>query len=110
MGMQELFTTVRDSLTTERVFGNPQEIRGQTVIPVAAILGGAGGGSGTDPKGQQGEGGGFGVHARPVGVFVFREGRVSWRPAIDVSRLITVAGIVAIVYFFRRPRSRHLQS
>jgi hypothetical protein len=35
-----------------------------------------------------------GVTARPVGAFVVRDGEVCWRPAIDVSRLLTMAEVV----------------
>jgi hypothetical protein len=32
--------------------------------------------------------------ARPLGAFVIRKGRVRWRPALDVSRLLTTAELV----------------
>jgi hypothetical protein len=32
--------------------------------------------------------------ARPLGAFVIRNGRVRWRPALDVSRLLTTAELV----------------
>lgn len=36
----------RDALSVRRVFGDPYEIDGMTIIPVARISGGAGGGGG----------------------------------------------------------------
>jgi hypothetical protein len=75
-----------------------------TVIAAAAVAGGAGGGTGTDPTGQQGEGAGFAATARPVGAYVIKGGRVTWRPAIDPNRIITIAGMIAIAYLLRRPR------
>jgi hypothetical protein len=33
------------------------------------------------------------VTARPVGAFVVRDGEVCWRPAIDVTRLLSAAGV-----------------
>ncbi|MGY1663443.1 hypothetical protein ACI78Q_19635 [Geodermatophilus sp. SYSU D00705] len=32
--------------------------------------------------------------ARPLGAFVVRDGRVRWRPAVDVTRLLTTAEVV----------------
>ncbi len=57
-----------------------------------------------DAEGASGEGGGFGVSARPVGAFVFKDGEATWKPAIDVTRIVVVCGLVAIAYFFFRWR------
>jgi hypothetical protein len=44
---------------------------------------------------QPGEGGGgFGVWARPIGAYVVREGRVEFRPAIDVAALALCATLL----------------
>jgi uncharacterized spore protein YtfJ len=64
------------------------------VIPVASVAAGAGGGSGSDAeRGGQGEGGGFGASGRPIGAYVIEDGRVSWRPAVDVNAAILRAGV-----------------
>jgi hypothetical protein len=68
------------------------------------VAGGAGGGGGHDERGQEGEGGGFGVIARPAGAYVVKDGRVWWRPAVDVNRLIAAVGAVAIAYLFTSVR------
>jgi len=94
----------RDTYTVRRVFGDPVEKDGVTVIPVAMITGGGGGGSGMtaepdDPS--EGEGGGFGGMARPAGVYVVRADSVEWQPAIDVTVLglagILLAALIAVV-------------
>jgi hypothetical protein len=54
--------------------------------------------------GQQGEGGGFGVGARPADAYVIKDGRVRWRPAVNVNRLVASIGAVAIAYLFTRVR------
>ena len=55
-------------LTVKRVFGEPFEKDGVTIIPAARVQGGAGGGSGEDPQSQgKGSGSGFAMTARPVG-------------------------------------------
>jgi uncharacterized spore protein YtfJ len=80
------------------VFAEPYETDGVTVIAAATVAGGAGGGGGHDEHGQEGEGGGFGVAARPAGAYVIKDGRVQWRPAVDVNRLFATIGAVAIAY------------
>ena len=107
MKVTEALGNASDAITVRRVFAEPYEKDGLTVIAAAAVTGGAGGGSGTDPKGQQGEGAGFGANARPVGAYVIKDGHVTWRPAIDVNRIITVVALLALTYLLRRrPRSR----
>ena len=72
MKVAELVTTVRDAITASRVFAEPYETDGVTVIAAATVAGGAGGGGGHDERGQEGEGGGFGVRARPAGAYVIK--------------------------------------
>jgi uncharacterized spore protein YtfJ len=90
----------RDALTVKRVFGDPVERDGVTVIPAAAVRGGAGGGGEGGESG--GGGGGFGIVARPIGAYVIRDGTVSWRPAIDANRLLLL--LAALVYVLARRR------
>jgi hypothetical protein len=52
------------------------------------------------------------MHARPAGVYVIKEGQATWRPAVDVNKIIMGAQLVAITAFltlgFRRwVESRH---
>ncbi|MDY7090346.1 MAG: sporulation protein [Actinomycetota bacterium] len=82
-----------------RVFGEPVAGNGTVMLPVAKISGGGGGGDGVGPvaEGQpQGSGGGFGTAARGLGVFVLRDGRVTWHPAIDINRIVLGGQIVAV--------------
>lgn len=104
MKLEELVTTARDALTVRRVFAEPFTHDGVTIIAAARVAGGGGGGGGQDDKGQQGEGGGFGVQARPAGVYVIKEGKVSWMPAVDVNRLVPIIGVVAVVGMLTRVR------
>jgi uncharacterized spore protein YtfJ len=107
-----------DGASADRVFGTPV-VRGDlTVLPVAKIGGGGGGGSGTGPAVEGSEtgglGGGFGLMAKPLGVFVIKDGTVRWRPAIDVNKVILGGQIVAVTALLvvrafikaRRPRRR----
>jgi uncharacterized spore protein YtfJ len=95
--LQEMISKLHDTISVRRVFGEPYTVEGVTFVPVASVAGAAGGGSGDDPKGGSGEGGGFGGSGRPVGAYVIQDGNVSWRPAVDVNRVITLGGIVLIV-------------
>ncbi|HEX6400677.1 MAG TPA: spore germination protein GerW family protein [Actinomycetota bacterium] len=88
----------KEAITVRRVFGEPYEKNGVTVIPAARVQGGAGGGTGEGPEGQgRGGGSGFGVNARPVGAFVIKGDEVAWRPAVDVNRAILGAQVVAVL-------------
>ena len=94
-GIEAVFDQVRgsrDALSVRRVFGDPYELDGVTVIPVARVTGGAGGGGGTgegpDGKGTgSGAGTGFGLSSRGIGVYEVRDGKVEWKPAVDVTSL-----------------------
>jgi uncharacterized spore protein YtfJ len=109
MTLADQVATVREALTVSRVFGEAYERGAVTVIPVAVVRGGAGGGGGKKPEtGDEGEGGGFGLVARPAGAYVIRDDVVSWQPAVDVNRIVTlgVAGWVAAVWLLSRSLRR----
>src|ERR1019366_7295920 len=100
MQPEDILNQVREVATVRQVFGEPYEKDGMLVVPVARIRGGGGGGSdlpGGAEKGRQGRGGGFGIDSRPLGVYVIRDGTVSWQPAIDVTRIVLQGQVVAIV-------------
>lgn len=103
----------RDALTVKRVFGDSYDVDGVTVIPVARLSGGAGGGGGeaSDDESDEsrGYGSGFGIGARPIGVYEVKDGSVQWKPVIDVTQItkgaLVLAGIAAVcvaVIFWRR--------
>jgi uncharacterized spore protein YtfJ len=109
MDFSEAISSARDSVTANRVYGEPYERNGLVVIPAAEVMGGAGGGSGDQPDGQSGRGGGFGLRARPVGAYVVRGDDVSWQPAFDLNRVILgcqLLGLAAILLTHRRLRRR----
>lgn len=98
MEVQEVLAQARDAMTVKRVFGEPYEKNGITVIPAARVQGGAGGGGGEGPEGQgRGSGTGFGLSARPVGAYLIRGDEATWRPAVDLNRIVLGGQIVAIV-------------
>jgi uncharacterized spore protein YtfJ len=108
----QMVAQARDAITVKRVYGDPIERDGTTVIPAAAVSGGGGGGGGVDDQGQTGAGTGFGMHARPVGAFVIRDGKVRWQPVDDpmgkamvVATTITV-GLLVVRSIVRKRRRR----
>ena len=118
MDMDKVMDHARDAMTVKRVFGDPYEKDGLTIIPVANVMGGAGAGGGTS-KGaadaaagddavtgdayagsgapDTGYGMGYGVRATPAGVYVIDAGEVTWKPALDMNRLTAQRAIVVVV-------------
>lgn len=123
--LDEIIKGTRDTYTVGRVFGDPIERDGVTIIPVATVAGGGGGGSGIEaaphhdlelPEGaeggapktapSEGSGGGFGGMAKPAGVYVIKDGDVSFQPTVDVNKLASGAffltGIVVVFALLTR--------
>lgn len=92
MNVQEMIAKTQDALTVKKVFGEPFEKNGITVIPAARVRGGAGGGGG-----DMG-GGGFGLNASPAGAFVINGERVHWEPAVDVNKAFMVGAIALLAF------------
>ena len=90
MDLQSVLVGAQDALTVRRVFGEAITMGETTLLPAAVIGGGGGGGA----NGAQG-GAGFGMQGRPSGVFVIRNGEVSWKPAVDVNRIVMGGQLVA---------------
>jgi hypothetical protein len=101
--VNELMQQTRDSLTVTRLFSEPDERNGITVIPVALVRGGGGGGGGGEGAGPDGVGTGpvraADSRLRPSRLACTSStgNRVSHRPAVDVNRIILGGQIVGIV-------------
>jgi uncharacterized spore protein YtfJ len=106
-GVIDTIAHTLESNTSRRAYGEPVTIGEVTVIPAARVIGrgGGGGGGGVDSdhpgdhqhRGGEGSGGGLMQSARPVGALVVKGSEVSWRPAVDVNRIILGGQVVAIV-------------
>ncbi len=70
MNATDVVTKVRDAMTVRTAIGEP-------VV--------------------QDTGGGFGMTSTPIGAFVIKDGDVSWRPAIDINKIVLGSQIVAVV-------------
>jgi uncharacterized spore protein YtfJ len=100
MDVREILAQATEAPHVRRVFGEPIERDGVVVVPAATVRGGAGGGSGSEKDARQGGGGGFGLVARPAGVYVIKGGDAQWRPALDLNRVILggqIFGVVALL-------------
>jgi uncharacterized spore protein YtfJ len=102
VNIQQILERITGDAPVQKVFGDPIERDGALVIPVAIVLGAGGGGSatgrtpGTDGT-SAGGGGGFAFTARPVGVYVIRNGEAQWRPAVDANRAILGGQLLGLV-------------
>ena len=99
---------------------SPWSETGSTVIPAATVIGGGGSGGGegvgqplakaeaerTRKAAGSGFGSGFGGVMWPAGAFEIRDGRVTWRPAIDLTRVLLMALTLAIAVVRARGRRR----
>src|SRR5436305_14586711 len=70
MNAIELVNQPKDTINVRRVYGEPYQEDGLTIIPAANVMGGGGAGGDTEGNG----GGGFGVRARPAGAWVIKAG------------------------------------
>jgi uncharacterized spore protein YtfJ len=96
--VDEMLAGARDAITVQRVFGDPIESEGVTIVPAAKVVGGGGGGGDNENNG----GGGFRIGARPVGAYVIKDGDVSWQPAVDVNRIVAMTFLLGLVFALRR--------
>jgi uncharacterized spore protein YtfJ len=100
--VRQMIEEARDVMTGRRVYSEPYERNGVTVILASRVQGGGGGGAGHDSKaseggaGQSGWGGGFGLNAGPVGAFVIHGDDVHFVPALDLNRVIAGGQLVAL--------------
>jgi uncharacterized spore protein YtfJ len=96
--VDELLEGARNAITVKRVYGDPIEGDGVTVVPAAVVRGGAGGGGDSEHNG----GGGFGLQARPAGAWVIKGGEATWKPAVDVNRFLALAFVLVLAFALRR--------
>jgi uncharacterized spore protein YtfJ len=104
MTTKDILDRASGVLGPDRVYGTPYTSDGITVIPAVSVRGGGGGGGGTtlDDSGQpseSGDGGGFGVSARPAGVVVIDGDQVRWKVPFDLNRAIAGGQLVGVAFF-----------
>jgi uncharacterized spore protein YtfJ len=98
MDPQLVLQQAEEAMTARRVFGDPVQVEGVTVLPVAKVGGGGGGGQKGEHSNDSGVG--FGLGVQPAGVFVIRDGDAKWRPALNLNRVILGGQIVGLAAIF----------
>ena len=98
--LQKRFSDIQTKAGAKAVFGDPVELDGRKIIPVASVTYGFGMGGGMGPKREEGEapgggGGGGGVRVQPVAVIEVVDGKVRVQPIVNVTRLALMAMCVA---------------
>src|SRR5258708_27440222 len=102
-----MVATLKDSATVRNVYGDPIQAGAKTIVPVAKVAYGFGGGEAKDEK--HGFGGGGGVQAKPIGVLEITDAQTRWVPLNPFRTLAMAAGIGMFVGMFlgrRRERRR----
>lgn len=99
-----LIDTIRNAIdglsenaSVRRVYGDPIEVEGKNIIPVARVGYGFGGGFGSGPEtsedGGEGGGGGGGVKTTPVGVLEVTESETRFIRFGNWKRLSLAVGV-----------------
>ena len=113
MGRMPAFPTfiepLSKSATVKSVYGEPITVNGKTIIPVARIAYGFGGGSGRKPdqvNPPEGEGGGGGIYATALGVIEVTDAQTRFIGLHEKRKLAGAAllGFCLGVMTFRRRR------
>ncbi|HEY2759427.1 MAG TPA: spore germination protein GerW family protein [Pirellulales bacterium] len=78
--------------SAKSVYGDPVEHNGVTVIPVAKVRWGFGGGAGRKP-GKRGTGGGGGMHSVPVGYIELKDGESNFKPIHDPMNFVPLVAV-----------------
>ncbi len=109
MNAREFFEFIIERLhggaSVKAVYGEPVEAQGKTIIPVAKVVYGFGGGYGEaakDKKGERGkEGGGVGagVRAKPIGVIEVTEGDTRFVPCTSGKKIAALLAVGFIAGF-----------
>ena len=103
----KLLKSVGAAATAKAVFGQPVEKDGTTIVPVARVRFGVGGGGGRGPRSkkssdngdaeQVGYGQGGGVQAGPLGYIELSGGTASYKRIADPARPMAIALLVPLV-------------
>jgi len=104
--LSKLVEALGGTASAHAVFGTPVERDGVTVVPVASVRYGVGGGGGRGPgrkqrdagnRDQVGYGHGGGLQAMPVGYIEMRDGQTTYRRIADPVRPMAVALLFPLV-------------
>jgi uncharacterized spore protein YtfJ len=109
--LQKIGETLGSTATVKSVFGEPIHTNGKTVVPVAKIAYGFGGGFGTGKNSPQadhqgeGGGGGGGLRAVPAGALEITDHGTRFVPFIDpawIAAAFAAGAVLGSLIFTRR--------
>ena len=110
MRLKEFFDSITERLyggaAVKAVYGEPIEAQGKTIIPVAKVVYGFGGGYGETGKDKkegadkEGGGAGAGVRAKPVGVIEVTEENTRFISCCDGKKYAVLLALGFIAGFF----------
>ena len=88
--LNSIIERISNTATVKSVFGEPITAQGRTIIPVARIICGFGGGMGQAHHVErgEGEGGGGGLIAIPLGVYEVKDTETRFFPLHDKRKLL----------------------
>ena len=88
--LNSIIARIGESATAKSIYGEPITAHGRTIIPVARICCGFGGGTGKDRHTEdgKGEGGGGGLMAAPIGVYEITDAGTRFLPLHDKRKLL----------------------
>ena len=112
MSFQQVIQSIIDRLKTtanvKTIFGEPVEVKGKTIIPVAKIAYGFGAGSGSTNKGEteepEGGGGGGGIMVKPKGVLEITDEETRYISFNETRNLVlaVIMGLILGIFMTRR--------
>jgi hypothetical protein len=89
MKLRDALDTIVADPAASRVYGQPYETAdGVTIVPVAKVRGR------TRPGTEEAD---LRLNAKPVGVFVIKNGEASWVPAVDATRIALMGELIGLV-------------
>ncbi|MDZ7689266.1 MAG: spore germination protein GerW family protein [Halobacteriales archaeon] len=99
--LSSIVDKIRENANAETVYGEPIEREGKTVVPVAKIAYGFGGGYGSEARDESqngGEGGGIGggVKATPAGVVEITDYETRFIKFSDMKKFAVIAGLFLV--------------
>ena len=100
--LERLAQQIQVNANAKQVYGEPVERDGTTIIPVAKVQWGFGGGGIGRGAAERGGGGG-GARAYPTGFIELRDGKAEFRPIQDpmATALIATAGLLAGMFLVK---------
>ena len=92
--LKEVFRSITENAGAQTVYGEPITVGDKTILPVARILYGFGGGSGdSSSHPSRGGGGGGGCIAKPLGVVEITPSRTRFIPIGTNGRVLFALGL-----------------